>query len=76
VPAKPGRDTARQAGRCHIEMTTTPGLDYPVGTTYQPDEPPLEMTVEHLQAVNAALTAAGPAPVRHADRDFIIWPVS
>ena len=26
---------------CHIEMTTTPGVDYPAGWSYQPDEPPL-----------------------------------
>ena len=24
---------------CHIEMTSTPGMDYPIRTTYQPDEP-------------------------------------
>lgn len=24
---------------CHIEMTTTADVDYPRGTTYQPDEP-------------------------------------
>jgi len=28
-------------------------------TTYQPDEPPLEMTVEHLRAVQTALRDAG-----------------
>ena len=28
----------------HIEMTTTPGVDYPIGTTWQPDEPPMQMT--------------------------------
>jgi glyoxylase-like metal-dependent hydrolase (beta-lactamase superfamily II) len=25
---------------CHIEMTRRPGVDYPIRTTYQPDEPP------------------------------------
>ncbi len=28
----------------HIEMTNTPGVDYPIGTTWQPDEPPMQMT--------------------------------
>jgi len=59
---------------CHIEMTTAPGVDYPRLTTYQPDEPPLEMTVEHLRAVQKALRDAGPDPVRYVCDDFILWP--
>ncbi len=68
------RDVTHVLG-CHIEMTRQPGADYPVGTTYQPDEPPLEMSPGHLLAVRDALAAAGPGPVRYADRDFILWPV-
>jgi len=68
------RDVTHVLG-CHIEMTRQPGTDYPVGTTYQPDEPPLEMQPGHLLAVSAALAAAGPSPARYADRDFILWPV-
>ncbi|MHA7240528.1 MBL fold metallo-hydrolase [Arthrobacter sp. TMS1-12-1] len=60
---------------CHIEMTGTPGVDYPVRTTYQPDEPPLEMTVDHLREVRSALDAAGPEPTRRVCDDFILWPV-
>lgn len=59
---------------CHIEMTRTAGVDYPVMTTYQPDEPPLEMSVEHLRAVQTALRDAGPEPVRYVCDDFILWP--
>lgn len=59
---------------CHIEMTCAPGVDYPVLTTYQPDEPPLEMSVAHLHAVRAALETAGPHPVRYVCDDFILWP--
>ena len=59
---------------CHIEMTTVPGVDYPRLTTYQPDEPPLEMAVEHLRAVQTALRDAGPDPVRYVCDDFILWP--
>ncbi len=33
---------------CHIEISTK-GEDYPRGTTYQPDEPPLQMPVEMLR---------------------------
>jgi glyoxylase-like metal-dependent hydrolase (beta-lactamase superfamily II) len=60
---------------CHIEMTREPGIDYPVRTTYQPDEPPLEMTPTHLRAVRAALDEVGPHPERRAFADFILWPV-
>jgi hydroxyacylglutathione hydrolase len=59
---------------CHIEMTRQPGVDYPVRTTYQPDEPPLEMTVAHLHAVRAALDEVGPEPALRAFDDFILWP--
>jgi hydroxyacylglutathione hydrolase len=59
---------------CHIEMTNEPGVDYPIFTTYQPDEPPLEMTVAHLHAVRAALDEIGGKPQRRAFPDFVIWP--
>jgi hydroxyacylglutathione hydrolase len=61
---------------CHIEMTRRPGIDYPVRTTFQPDEPPLEMTTDHLRAVRGALAAAGSNPERITCDDFIIWPAS
>ncbi|MBI3691291.1 MAG: MBL fold metallo-hydrolase [Mycolicibacterium aromaticivorans] len=59
---------------CHIEMTNTAGVDYPVLTSFQPDEPPLEMTVEHLRKVQTALRDAGPEPVRYVCDEFILWP--
>lgn len=59
---------------CHIEMTNTAGVDYPVLTSFQPDEPPLEMTVEHLRKVQTALRDAGPKPVRYVCDEFILWP--
>jgi hydroxyacylglutathione hydrolase len=59
---------------CHIEMTRQAGVDYPVRTTYQPDEPPLEMTVAHLHAVRSALDEVGPEPALRAFDDFILWP--
>lgn len=61
---------------CHIEMTRQPGVDYPVRTTFQPDEPPLEMTPDHLRAVRDALASAGSNPERITCDDFIIWPES
>jgi hydroxyacylglutathione hydrolase len=59
---------------CHIEMTTKPGVDYPVRTTYQPDEPPLQLTVEHLEQLRQALAGIGTRPARLALPEFIIWP--
>jgi len=38
----------------HIEMTSAPGVDYPVGTTYQPDEPPMQMTLGMLDVALGA----------------------
>lgn len=60
---------------CHIEMTGTPGQDYPMGTTYQPDEPPLQMSVAHLHAVRAALAETGDRPGIHPYDDFVIYPI-
>ena len=59
---------------CHIEMTTEPGVDYPVFTTYQPDEPPLEMNDRHLHQIRAALDEIGDEPQRRRFPDFVIWP--
>ncbi|MEO5981763.1 MAG: MBL fold metallo-hydrolase [Pedococcus sp.] len=57
---------------CHIEMTRTPGVDYPRGTTYQPDEPRLDMTVEELVAVRDAAHQVGDAPGTHMFDAFSI----
>jgi glyoxylase-like metal-dependent hydrolase (beta-lactamase superfamily II) len=58
---------------CHIEMTTRPNRDYPVGTTYQPDEPPLPMTVAQLSRVRDAARSVASRPGVHAFGDFIIF---
>ncbi|MET8676346.1 MBL fold metallo-hydrolase [Streptomyces sp. NPDC004647] len=59
---------------CHIEMAGRPGVDYPVRTTYQPDEPPLEMTVDQLRDLCRAIHEMGGRPSRRAFPDFIICP--
>jgi len=66
------RDVRHVMG-CHIEMTSTPGRDYPLGTTYQPDEPPLPMTVAHLRAVRDAAHAVADRPGPHWYDDFAIF---
>jgi len=58
---------------CHIEMSRRPGRDYPIGTTYQPDEPPLQMTVAQLMAVRDAAAVAASRPGVHPSDDFIIY---
>lgn len=59
---------------CHIEMSRSPGMDYPVRTTFQPEEPPLEMSVAHLREIRDALATFGAVPTRYAANDFILWP--
>ncbi|MFI9321722.1 MBL fold metallo-hydrolase [Kitasatospora aureofaciens] len=59
---------------CHIEMTRTPGVDYPIRTTYQPDEPPLQLTVDHLHRIRAAVAELGDRPRRYPLDDLILWP--
>ena len=44
----------------HIEMTSTPTVNYDYGTTYQPAEHVLELGADHLAELDAALTALGP----------------
>jgi glyoxylase-like metal-dependent hydrolase (beta-lactamase superfamily II) len=58
---------------CHIEMTRRPRRDYPIGATYQPDEPPLEMTTAQLGEIRtAAASVAGKRGIHRFD-DFIIY---
>jgi len=58
---------------CHIEMSRTARRDYPVGTTYQPDEPPLQMTVPQLAAVRDAAAVVAGSPGEHVFEDFAIF---
>ncbi|WP_078943063.1 MBL fold metallo-hydrolase [Streptomyces aureus] len=57
---------------CHIEMSREPGRDYPVRTTYQPDEPPLEMTTDQLLNIRRAVGSVAGRPGRHVFDDFVI----
>ena len=57
---------------CHIEMTATPGVDYPVRTTYQPHERQLQMTIAQLTDIQAAVKQVYNQPGRHVFADFIL----
>jgi hydroxyacylglutathione hydrolase len=61
---------------CHIEMTTTPGVDYPAGWSHQPDETPLELTTGHLEQIQETLKAHDLQPGRYVLPQMIITPVS
>jgi hydroxyacylglutathione hydrolase len=60
---------------CHIEMSTTPGADYPVGWTYQPDEPPLELTPGDLLQIQATLKEHDFRRDRYVLPQLIVTPV-
>ena len=58
----------------HIEMTNTPGKDYRVGTTYQPDEHSLALTIPDLQKLNDSLNTLGNTPVLKVYERYIVYP--
>ena len=58
----------------HIEQTSTPYLDYPIRTKYQPEEHELALGRAHLLELNAALHEMSAHPEKRALRDFTIWP--
>jgi glyoxylase-like metal-dependent hydrolase (beta-lactamase superfamily II) len=59
---------------CHIEQSSTPYVDYPIGTTYQPHEHSLELGRAHLLELLAGLEQMQAKPVKLALRDFTIFP--
>jgi hydroxyacylglutathione hydrolase len=58
---------------CHIEMTTRPDRDYPIGCRYQPDEPPLQLSPGRLLAVRDAARQVQDKPGVHKFGDFAIY---
>lgn len=58
----------------HIEMTKTAGKDYPMGTTFQPDEHILPLKANDLFLLNKALKRLGEIPKRETHANFIIYP--
>jgi len=60
----------------HIEQSTTPFVDYPGGTKYQPNEHSLELGRAHLLELMAALESLRGKPARVFLRDLTIYPVT
>jgi hydroxyacylglutathione hydrolase len=56
---------------CHVEMTSTPGRDHPLGSRYQPDEPSPFMTVEQLRVVRDAFRTVAHRPGIHRFDDVV-----
>ena len=56
----------------HIEMKRTPRMLFPIGTTFQPDEHPLPLRVQHLEEWHTACQAMSNSPHRDVHADFII----
>lgn len=59
----------------HIEMSKTPGDDYPIGANSHPNEHVLQLGREHLIELNNACIAMGNTPVLQVHDDFIIYPL-
>jgi glyoxylase-like metal-dependent hydrolase (beta-lactamase superfamily II) len=68
------RDVAHVLG-AHIENRSAPYLDYPQGTTFQPEEHTLELGRAHLLELQDALHRMGNQLQRRSFRDFTVWPV-
>ena len=58
----------------HIEMSSSPGIDYPTGSTFQPEEHRLPLTIYDLQSLKLALDQLGNSPTRAVHDSFIISP--
>ncbi|MFB8237806.1 MBL fold metallo-hydrolase [Kitasatospora purpeofusca] len=70
-----GRAVSHVLG-CHIEMSVKPGVDYPIRYTYQPYEAPLQLTVDHLREIRAAMEEIGEVPERRVFPLFVLSPDS
>jgi glyoxylase-like metal-dependent hydrolase (beta-lactamase superfamily II) len=60
----------------HIEMSNTPGDDYPFGATFHPDEHPLQLTRDHLLELNQAVIGMQDDPKIEVHDDFIVYPLN
>jgi len=70
-----GKPVAHILGN-HIEETSTPFLDSPIGSIYHPHEHVLELTWGTLLELESSLEAMKGNARREALRDFTIWPLS
>lgn len=69
-----GKPVAHILGN-HIEQTSTPFKDFPIGSIYHPNEHVLELTFGTLLELENGLASMQDSPHRLAARDFTIWPL-
>lgn len=55
------------------EMSKRPGSDFPLGSTWHPDEAVLGMTAQDLNAIKDAAVQVAHQPRAHRFATFIIW---
>lgn len=58
----------------HVEMTASPGVDFPLGAASHPGERPLPLERSHLLELHQAIQAMGSNPVIEVHDDFIVYP--
>jgi glyoxylase-like metal-dependent hydrolase (beta-lactamase superfamily II) len=68
------RDTCHVLGT-HVEMTNAAGDELSPGSTFHPDEHPLQLGVEHLIELRDALLGMEQAPTREVHDEFVIVPL-
>jgi len=59
----------------HIEMTTTPGQDYPMEAPTHPSEHPLPLSPSVIGELQQAVTKMGATPKIDRHPDFIVYPL-
>ena len=59
----------------HIEMTSTPGVDFAAQSCGHPDEHALPLTLDHLLELRDAVVAMGDTPAYEVHDDFIVVPL-
>ncbi len=59
----------------HIEMSQKPGVDYPIGTSFQPNEHSFDLNVDSLLLLQQRLNKIGSRPAQDIQADFIIYPI-
>ena len=59
----------------HIEMSDSPNNDYPVESTYQPNEASLVLTIDDLKKLNRNLIKLGDKPKLTSLGNMIIYPI-
>lgn len=57
----------------HIEMSARPFRDFPLGSTWHPDEAALPLTVGDLRAIRDAAALNADHPGAHRYANFVIW---